>query len=141
MQQYSIAGLIIEVSGGVLNHIPGFSVFSIEEKEKPDMIINLGETIFDFNMPSIYSFNLEEIPCEFSSVDGKYFFRMIQPDGKHLLTTMHFQEQTLIMATNMSGQVLDSISVVTKYSQEALGASDSALGNVKPDNTDRKSVV
>ena len=104
MKQYSIAGLTVEVTGGFLNHIPGFSVFVKEKKYNPDMVINLGKTLFDLKIPSAYSFNLEDIPCEFSRKDGIYFLKMVQPDGNHLLTSMSFQKETLIVTTNMNEQ-------------------------------------
>jgi hypothetical protein len=42
---------------------------------------------------------------------------------------------TGMRAPDMSGQVLEMISNVIEYTRDAMGASDAALGNVKPDNT------
>ena len=102
MHQYTIAGLSVGVSGGGLNHIPGFSTFSSTyDKKNIEIIISLGETPSTYNSNTLYSFIFNERTCEFShSADG-YFLRMVQPDGNHLLMEMKFLEKKLFVSTNM----------------------------------------
>ena len=102
MQQYSIAGLTVGVSEGNLSHIPGFTVFSIEQKGMPDVMIRLRETLFDLNVQPMCSFNLEDIKCEFSFAAETYYCKMVQPDGKTLLTTMQLRDVMLNVSTNMN---------------------------------------
>ena len=101
---YFIAGTAVGVSGGSLDHIPGFSVFAEDKEEVPDVVINLGKTLFDIDIKPLYSFDFEGLTCDFSFSGEKYFYRMTHPSGKCLLTEMHLQEDTLCVETNMDEQ-------------------------------------
>ena len=104
MQQYKICGLTIRVSGKGLNNISGFSVFLSEYEygEHQDaLIINLGETLSNWNLAPLYSFQFEEVPCEFASANGRYFFRMRQANDNHLLMEIHKQGKGISVTTNM----------------------------------------
>ena len=101
MHLYNIAGVTVGVTGGYLNHIPGFSIFSSERKEKADIVIKMGEPVFDLKAKLLYSFNFEERPCEFSYADSTYLFKMVQSDDRHLLTAMHLQNDMMSVTTNM----------------------------------------
>ena len=101
---YFIAGTAVGVSGGSLDHIPGFSIFAEDSKDACDVKINLGKKLFDVNIKPLSSFDFEGLTCDFSFSGGKYFYRMTHPSGKYLLTEMRLQEEHLFVETNMDEQ-------------------------------------
>ena len=102
MQQYTIAGITIEVSGKGLDGIPGFTVFSSEqENKKAAIIIDAGKALTGINIKPLYSFLFDDIQCEFAFADGKYYYKMIQPDSCDLIMKMQLRDDTLYITTNM----------------------------------------
>ena len=103
MQQYTIAGLTISVSGEGLGHIPGFSVFSVSgANEQSSLTIELGKTLSNWDAQPIYSFDFEDVPCDFTEQNGVYFYRMMPQGSNPLLLEIHPEKDNFYALTNMN---------------------------------------
>ena len=102
MQQYTIAGLVVEVSGYGLNHIPGFDIFlSYNKENNAGVKIHLGKQIVNRTIYPLYCFKIEDSLCEFAKVDTGYYFHIISADKNDLLMEMKLLEESVFITTNM----------------------------------------
>ncbi|MDR2474808.1 MAG: hypothetical protein LBD45_03015 [Bacteroidales bacterium] len=101
---YSIAGQRINVYGGELNHIAGFSKFLVEEIASDALLsIYLGETLTNWDIDILYDFVLEDsTPCHFTRKGNVWFFRMMPSKGAPLLVEIHHEDGRFRAITNIN---------------------------------------
>jgi len=86
MQQYTIAGCIVQIFGEGLGSLPGFNHFlSDNTAGEPLLIINTEVELRDWDIPPVFASEYEGSYYDFSVRDNVYLFRMKQPDDNCLL--------------------------------------------------------
>ena len=102
MQRYTIANVTMEVPGIGFNHIQGFPLFLSRNKEtQVNLVVCLGSHISGWNWEPLHRFMFEEIPCEFTYTDGRYYYRKIMQGGNDLLMEISLRGGRLHAVTNM----------------------------------------